>query len=559
MGSPVPGYVQPHRRCGRCGRMNEIALRATSERADVCVNCYRPPTATCCSCGRRRPCYYVADGRATCMACIPRRTCLCAHCGEERPATAHWAEGAVCGRCYDATLRRRGPCSGCGELRRLVAPPGTAATHCCDCAHFPSLARCAECGVEDKLYERHRCDRCTLRRRATALMAGADGQVPEALAGVHAAIVASVVPRKALNWLRSGAGAPILAAIARGTTPLSHAALDAHPRPRAAEHVRQMLVAHGALPARNEELARLERWIDDAIASMSRTEDAGLVRRFATWHVLRGLRRRVEHRPPNGRVATRYARTQVGTTIELLDWLHDRGISLGECKQGDVDRWLAGPPRRREARHFLGWASRRGFVAKLVIRAPPEHPGDALDAEERWDIARRFLHDDGLDLVDRVAGCFVLLYAQPLSRIAVMTQDQVAVHDDGHVTVRFAAYDLAVHEPLAGLMATLARGTRLGHVGIGAPTTSPWLFPGHLPGRPITPARLGARLAVFGIDARAGRRAALLQLAAELPAPVLAGTLGITTTTAVDWIKAAGGDWASYAADLSRLPFAETR
>ena len=48
-------------------------------------------------------------------------------------------------------------------------------------------------------------------------MAGPDGTVPAALAGVHAALVNSATPRKALNWLRSGAGAPILAAIATGT------------------------------------------------------------------------------------------------------------------------------------------------------------------------------------------------------------------------------------------------------------------------------------------------------------------------------------------------------
>jgi hypothetical protein len=37
---------------------------------------------------------------------------------------------------------------------------------------------------------------------------------------------------------------------------------------------------------------------------------------------------------------------------------------------------------------------------------------------------------------------------------------------------------------------------------------------------------------------------------------MLAGSLGITTTTATDWVKAAGGDWASYAADTARTRFA---
>jgi hypothetical protein len=558
MGGSAPGYVQPRRRCGRCGRVNEIAVRAEGDRLDVCVNCYRPPNATCGRCGRDRPCRYISEGRPTCMTCIPRRTARCAHCGEDRPPIVRWPEGPVCGHCYDSALRRRGRCAGCGELRRLTAPPGPGATRCCDCAGTRPLARCSECGIEDKLYERGRCDRCALARRADELLAGPDGTVPAALAGVHAALVASAVPRKALNWMRSGAGAPILAAVATGTMALTHTALDEHPKPRAADHVRQMLVVHGALPERDEAVTRLERWIAAKLAAVNRPDDAGLVRRFATWHVLRSLRRRVEHQPPDHRVATRHARNQVNTAIGLLDWLHQRNIALADCTQHDVDRWLAGPPLRREARHFLTWATRRGLAAKLTIRVIPEHPGDALDAEDRWTIVRRLLHDDQLDLIDRVAGSFVLLYAQPLSRIAVITREQVTLRDAA-VSMCFAAHQLDLPEPLAGLVATLATGTRRGHVGIGAPATTRWLFPGHLPGRPITPARLGARLAVFGIDARAARRAALLQLAAELPAPVLAGSLGITTTTAVDWIKAAGGDWANYAADVTRTRFATRR
>jgi hypothetical protein len=559
MGRPADGYVQPRRRCGRCGRINEIAVRARGDRPDVCVNCYRPPDATCERCGRTRPCYYIAEGRPTCIACSPRRTVCCAHCGQQRPPTAHWPEGPVCGHCYDTALRRRGRCTGCGETRRLVAPAGPDAARCCDCAGVPPLARCSDCGIEDKLYERGRCERCALVRRATELLAGPDGTVPTELAAVHAAIVTSATPRKALNWLRSGAGAPILAAIAAGTMPLTHAALDEHPKPRAADHVRQMLVAHGALSERDESLARLERWIDDKLAAVDRPDDAGLLRRFATWHVLRGLRRRVEHRPPNQRIATRHARNQILTAIGLLDWLHQRNVTLRACTQHDIDRWLAGPPQRREARYFLAWSARRGLVAKLTVRVLPEHPGDALDAEDRWVIARRLLHDDQLELVDRVAGSFVLLYAQPLSRIAVITHDQITLHDHGTVSVRFATHHLDLPEPLATLVATLASGARRGHTGIGTPTTSPWLFPGHLPGRPITASRLGQRLAPLGIDARAARRAALLQLAAELPAPVLAGSLGITTSTAVDWIKAAGGDWANYAADITRTRFATPR
>ena len=91
------------------------------------------------------------------------------------------------------------------------------------------------------------------------------------------------------------------------------------------------------------------------------------------------------------------------------------------------------------------------------------------------------------------------------------------------------------------------------HVGIGS-TPTRWVFPGHLPRRPITAAQLGNRLATFGIDARSARRAAQLQLAAEVPAVVLAEMLGVAITTAVDWVHAAGGDWANYAAGITINP-----
>ena len=73
-----------------------------------------------------------------------------------------------------------------------------------------------------------------------------------------------------------------------------------------------------------------------------------------------------------------------------------------------------------------------------------------------------------------------------------------------------------------------------------------------MPDRPITAARLGQRLGQLGINAQTGRRATLLQLAAQVPAAVLADLLGIAVTTAADWTHAAGGDWSHYAAATAR-------
>lgn len=107
-----------------------------------------------------------------------------------------------------------------------------------------------------------------------------------------------------------------------------------------------------------------------------------------------------------------------------------------------------------------------------------------------------------------------------------------------------------VPAPLATLLGALIDTPRA-YIGVGAPATTPWLFPGLLPGRPLTPARLGQRLGKLGIDARAGRRAALIHLAAQLPAAVLADLLHLTPATAVRWVNNAGGDWSRYAAAIA--------
>ena len=75
---------------------------------------------------------------------------------------------------------------------------------------------------------------------------------------------------------------------------------------------------------------------------------------------------------------------------------------------------------------------------------------------------------------------------------------------------------------------------------------------GGLPGKPITAARLGSRLRALGVRAQTGRRAAMLDLAGQLPAAVLADLLGLAPATAVKWMRQAGGDWSRYAAELAR-------
>jgi uncharacterized protein (DUF885 family) len=72
------------------------------------------------------------------------------------------------------------------------------------------------------------------------------------------------------------------------------------------------------------------------------------------------------------------------------------------------------------------------------------------------------------------------------------------------------------------------------------------------PGSSLTEDALAQRLHAIGISPRQGRSTALFALAAEVPAAILAKTLGIHVQVAIQWQKISAGDWTAYAADVSR-------
>jgi hypothetical protein len=537
------------RTCGRCGKTAPIALRARDGEADICVNCYRMPDAVCSVCGRRRECNFAGTGRPVCPSCSPKATAACARCGAERPPQARWPEGPVCDPCYTAALRHRGRCAGCGAQRRLVAPAGPHADTCADCAGLPVTHTCSDCGIEDKLYEQSRCARCSLRRRATALLTGADGQVPTRLVQLREAICAARNPRSALNWLGRSHGAALLTDLAAGTLPATHQALDAHPQRRAADFLRHMLTAAGVLPARDEELIRTGQWLDDLLDTVTIETARRQLRGYATWQVMRRLRASAASaaRP---RSYTSHARRNIRAAAEFLTWLHARDHTLTACTQADVDAWLSTGAAAATVRDFLTWAARHRHCPVFTVPGPTRNAGTTASQDQRWALTARLLHDATLDPTDRAAGCLLLLYGQQLSRIAAMTTEQVTTRD-GTVHVAFGEHHIPVPEPLGDVLTELTRNGRA-YTGTGSPIRTRWLFPGGLPGKPITAPRLGERLRAIGVSAQAGRRAALIDLATQLPAAVLADLLGLAPTTAVKWVRQAGGDWSGYAAELVR-------
>jgi hypothetical protein len=355
----------------------------------------------------------------------------------------------------------------------------------------------------------------------------------------------------AQRWLSKQPVTTVLSDLAAGRMPLTHTAFDNLPRRPAIDYLRQTLVAVGALPERDEELVRLERLITEFLDKQQDTQRRKLLHRYLVWHLLRRLRTRNNGRHTTHQQVLR-VRSHARAAAGFLTWLDTGGLTLATCSQAHLDQWLTDPTGsyRYETGTFLRWA----HANKLTTAYLPAHrwrgPVNPIDNDRRWITARKLLHDNSIDPEDRLAGLLVLLYAQGPSAISRLTVERISITDDS-VRINLGRTPIQLPEPIDDLARTVA-ANRKGHATIGARTPSRWLFPGGQPGRPISTQRLKQRLNQLGIQPSQARSTALFGLTTEIPAAILARTLGINVNTAVRWQQTSAGDWTSYANDLSR-------
>src|SRR5262249_19521774 len=148
-------------------------------------------------------------------------------------------------------------------------------------------------------------------------------------------------------------------------------------------------------------------------------------------------------------------------------WLRSRGTSLAACTQRDIDTWLAsGTGSCYHARAFVAWATTRGHARGLDI---PKRPRSDLitqiEDDHRWALVRSLLHDDSHAIADRWAGLLVLLYGQPLARIARLTRDQITF-TPARAQLLLGTTPLELPAPLGDLVCQLL-GRRHGHAAVG--------------------------------------------------------------------------------------------
>jgi hypothetical protein len=537
------------RPCSRCGTVKEPAAR-DEHGQPICPDCLVSDPANheeCAQCGRKRRVGTRTPDGPLCLSCRPWPVLACSICGREAPCAISKATGKPwCRACKQRWAR----CAQCGTMAPVRG--GTAGAPLCSACTVPGAEfwrTCPGCGQEGRILL-GQCRTCRLRKHLRDLLAGPDGMISPALQALHDNLAGSERPATALHWLGKST-AVILRELATGQRPLTHAALDELPDSKPLRHLRTILVATGTLPERDEHMTRLEAWTAKAVAGRPDPDERRLLHQYATWHVIRRLRGRLD-----GKHATYgqflSAQRNVSAAIALLDWLAARGLALGTARQGDLDAWLGDTQaaHRTDAGNFVRWARKSKLTTLDFAAVRWGGPSGEIDTETRREQARRLLHDDSLKPEDRLAGLLILLYAQRTSVISRLTLSHVEA-SGGHVLIRLGREPVTLPEPL-GALALQVAAARHGHASLGDDGNSAWLFPGGQPGRPISAFRLGERLHQLGIRCGQSRSAALFQLATDLPAAVLANMLGIHISVAVQWQRASAGDWMAYAADVSR-------
>jgi hypothetical protein len=374
--------------CGQCGTVREPAARDADGRP-LCPHCLTKDPLNleeCAGCGRRRQVAIRTPDGPLCPTCLPPNIATCTVCGQTRPCLVSKTTGQL--RCRSCS-RRWAHCTQCGQRRPVRA--GTPDKPLCGGCAVPDAGfwrTCPNCGTTGRLTS-GACSRCHLHQKLDDLLTDpATGIIRPELHDLHQALAGTDPPSTALKWLSRSTPRTVLTELAAGTRPLTHEALDELPASKPLTHLRSVLVATGALPARDEHLAQLHQWISQTVATRTDIDHRQLLHRYAFWHVLRRLRHRVGsgHITHNQVVA---ARNRINAAAAFLDWLTSRDRTLVTCTHGDLDQWMidASLNQHGQTGPFIRWAKTQKLTHLAFPATRWTGPSRPIDTEGRWDAA----------------------------------------------------------------------------------------------------------------------------------------------------------------------------
>lgn len=447
----------------------------------------------------------------------------CGRCGQHHQTVARWPDGGVCTYCYQQAKRTRGRCA-CGHDGVL---PGVVDEQpaCRRCSGVVLNIDCRQCGAEDELYDGGRCWGCVLGVTVDRLLTNpTTGVMAEELVPMAAALKAMKRSNSGLTWIRQKHVTEFLQDLAIAPL-ITHETLDALPKSHTRDFVRGLLVEHGTLPRRDIYRARYEEWAKEALERVRDPENRDVIRRYIRWHHLR----RMNQMETVSQGTFLRSKQTVTVAIELVNWLTDRAIELGELEQEHLDSWINdGTTTRLLSDRFLGWAIKARLVhTELKVRRHRRGTSARMSALDQDRAVERVVHTQELTRRDRAAAILVLVFGQQIEDVVALTWDAVKVSDE-IVTVRVGKIDIALPDPLDQPWRELAANP--GNDLTASHPNSNWVFRGYSPGRHVDPGHLRGRLKdVF--STRAARLGTLHELTKLAPVAIIADALGYSPAT----------------------------
>lgn len=309
----------------------------------------------------------------------------CDRCGRHYEVVANWPNESVCGYCYQAAKRITGICA-CGHQGVL---PGIIDNQpaCRRCSGVTLNVDCVSCGEEAELYSGGRCQRCVLAATARHLLTNPDtGTIAPALQIIVDALHGMARPNSGLTWIRQAHVQTALRDLARQPT-LTHEVLDGLPPGRTTDYLRSLLVEHGALPSRDERLARFQAWAATKLDRITTDDHRKVITRFVRW----GLEKRLLSMSPVTDSAFLRAKQSLTVTIDFCNWLaaeHD--TAFDRLTQAHIDLWQStGPTTREHIARFIRWAIKSKLLPSDLEVTPHRRGTSAADADHRAERSHR--------------------------------------------------------------------------------------------------------------------------------------------------------------------------
>lgn len=465
----------------------------------------------------------------------------CVRCGGHYPIAAKWPDGPICGYCYQAAKRLRGTC-GCGH--EGVLPGRISGTPACRrCSGVELNIDCRTCGAEDELYRGGRCQHCELELVVTGLLTDPHtGLMAPELAAIAEAMKNIKRANSGLTWIQQKHVREFFENL-RERPFITHDLLDELPASRTRDHVRGLLIEHGALPRTNELAKRFDTWAVEALKRLVHPEDRDVITRFVRWHI----RRLIHHDEQTSRGTFLRCKQTVTVAIDFVLWLREKGTALENLTQHDLDLWQAGGPTTRGvASRFLDWAKKSRLVDH-DLRMTPHRRGTSpkLGATAQNRAIDTYVHDAQLPARTRAIAILLLVFGQPLERLIALTWNQVGINAD-LVTIRLTgSLPIGLREPLDGPFRELAADPR--NLQTAAHPNNQWVFPGYSPGRHLNPNTVASQLR-DELGVRAARLGTLHELTKLAPTAILAEVLGYAPTTIEKHAMGSSANYASYIA-----------